>query len=176
MPVPTAVPLSPVDVARSKGGLMLHMRSWRLALSVGALLLATGCGPNSYAIARKSPGELKVVSDVDLCYAQQFWRSPQMLDEIKARRLDCSTGKRIPEPQPSTAKKPQKPLKPASGIAKAGGPKPPVSSRDIQAVDLDAATPGVGPEAPPVDLDAAPRNAGEVVGEGGGLDLDAGAP
>jgi hypothetical protein len=50
-----------------------------------------GCGPNTYGIARKSPAELSVVNDVDLCYAQRYWRSPNLLSEISHRNLDCST-------------------------------------------------------------------------------------
>ncbi len=49
-----------------------------------------GCGPNTYGIARKNPAELRVVNDVDLCYSQRYWRSPNLMNEISRRNLDCN--------------------------------------------------------------------------------------
>ena len=59
-----------------------------------------GCGTNTYGTAQKTARELTSVSDSDLCYAQKYWRSPQMTQEISRRNLNCglqvaATEKRI---------------------------------------------------------------------------------
>jgi hypothetical protein len=65
----------------------------RLMMLTGALaglaVLLSGCGTNTYGVARKSARELKSVSDADLCYSQRYWRSPQLMNEIRLRNLDC---------------------------------------------------------------------------------------
>jgi hypothetical protein len=61
-----------------------------LGLLLAVFITVTGCGPNTYGIARMSSRELNVVSDADLCYAQRHWRSPQMLNEISRRNLNCN--------------------------------------------------------------------------------------
>jgi hypothetical protein len=133
----------------------VNARSGVLSVAIGVALGATGCAHNAYDIANRSPSELKVVSDADLCYAQRYWQSPQMLNEIRSRRLDCLTGTRLPPPK--TAKKPKKPSKPASGVAVGEVSTPQGDSGGRAPVDLDTVAP-------------APREAG---GGGGGVDLDA---
>jgi hypothetical protein len=127
-----------------------------VALFVGALLGASGCAHNSYDIASRSPSELKVVSDADLCYAQRYWTSPNLRNEIALRRLDCRTGTRLPEPAVAT-KKPKKTSKPPAGIAEGAVPKRPAGGGDNPPVDLDAV-------APPSAADS---------GDAGAVDLDA---
>ena len=131
----------------------MNARSGVLSVAIGIVLGATGCAHNAYVIASKSPSELTVVSDADLCYAQQYYQSPQLANEIRSRRLDCLTGTRLPPPK--TAKKPKKPSKPVSGVAVGEVSKPQGDSGGRAPVDLDAVAP-------------APRDAG-----GGGVDLDA---
>jgi hypothetical protein len=124
----------------------------------GVLLAVSGCAHNSFDIAHRSPSELKVVSDADLCYAQRYWQTPQLLEEIRVRRLDCRTGTRVPEPKPVAKKKPKTPSKPASGVAVGTVAKPALSNADGTPVDLDAVAPrpqGTGGDGGAVDLDAA---------------------
>jgi hypothetical protein len=128
------------------------------ALFVGALVALSGCAHNTYAIANMSPGELKVVSDADLCYAQRYWQSPNLRNEIALRRLDCRTGTRVPEPKVVTKKKSKSAAQPPSGVAVGTVAKPDSSSADRAAVDLDAVAPrpqGAGGDGGAVDLDAA---------------------
>lgn len=65
-------------------------RKITLLITLSILISQFGCGPNTYGIARKSPAELRVVNDVDLCYSQRFWRSPNLMNEISRRNLDCN--------------------------------------------------------------------------------------
>jgi hypothetical protein len=124
---------------------------------MGAVLLGTsGCAHNSYDIASRSPSELKVVSDADLCYAQRYWTSPNLQNEIALRRLDCRTGARVPEPKVVT-KKAKKPSKPSAGVAEGIVSKRPAAGVDAAPVDLDAVVP-------------APR---DVTRDTGAVDLDA---
>lgn len=81
----------------------MTLRRMNFSLVLAGLVAMTACGgPNSFGIAKKSAQELTVVSDADLCYAQRFWRSPQMMQEIARRKLDCSAnvaeGKNQPTP------------------------------------------------------------------------------
>ena len=136
---------------------MLYARSLGTALFVGSVLALSGCAHNTYAIANMSPSELKVVSDADLCYAQRYWQSPNLRNEIALRRLDCRTGTRVPEPKVVTKKKSKTPSKPASGVAVGTVAKPVPSSADGAPVDLDAVAPrpqGTGGDGGAVDLDA----------------------
>jgi hypothetical protein len=131
----------------------VNARSGVLSVAIGIVLGATGCAHNAYVIASKSPSELTVVSDADLCYAQQYYQSPQLANEIRSRRLDCLTGTRLPPPK--TAKKPKKPSKPAAGVAVGEVSKTAPAAGASTPVDLDALAPptreGSGG---PVDLDA----------------------
>ena len=111
---------------------MLYAGSLGTALFVGSVLALSGCAHNTYAIANMSPSELKVVSDADLCYAQRYWQTPQLLSEIGMRRLDCRTGTRVPEPKPVAKKKPKSPSKPASGVAVGTVAKPAPSNAEAQ--------------------------------------------
>ena len=64
----------------------------------GLAVSLSGCRTNTYGIARKSAPELKSVSDADLCYSQRYWRSPQLINEIRLRNLDCggiATGRTV---------------------------------------------------------------------------------
>ena len=136
--------------------MVLYDRSSRLVLLGGVLLAVSGCAHNSFDIAHRSPSELKVVSDADLCYAQRYWQTPQLLSEIGMRRLDCRTGTRVPEPKSVAKKKPKSPSKPASGVAVGTVAKPAPSSADGAPVDLDAVAPrpqGTGGDGSAVDLD-----------------------
>jgi hypothetical protein len=136
---------------------MRYAWSWGLSF-LGAVLLGTsGCAHNTYDIASRSPSELKVVSDADLCYAQRYWTSPSLRDEIALRRLDCRTGNRLPPPKVVT-KKPKKSSQPPAGVAVGTVAKPDPSSADRAPVDLDAVAPrpqGAGGDGGAVDLDAA---------------------
>jgi len=64
---------------------MLKVGILALTGLTAALVAVLGCGPNSYAIARMTPRELKTVADADLRYAQRSWQSPQLLEEIRLR-------------------------------------------------------------------------------------------
>ena len=55
---------------------MLKVGILALTGLTAALVAVLGCGPNSYAIARMTPRELKTVADADLRYAQRSWQSP----------------------------------------------------------------------------------------------------
>ena len=131
---------------------MGNARSWGLVL--GAAVAAGGCANNAYVIAGKSPSELKLVSDADLCYAQRYYHSPQLANEIGSRRLDCVTGTRLPPPK--AAKKPKKPSKPSAGVAVGEVSKTPATGGGSGPVDLDALAPAPreGGGSGPVDLDA----------------------
>jgi len=135
---------------------MTHSRTVAVAVFAGVVLGASGCAHNTYDIASRSPSELKVVSDADLCYAQRYWTSPNLQNEIALRRLDCRTGARVPEPKVVT-KKPKKTSKPPAGIAEGTVSKRPAGGGDNASVDLDAVAPpsaaGSG-DAGAVDLDA----------------------
>jgi hypothetical protein len=135
---------------------MLFARLSSLMLFGGVLLAVSGCAHNSYDIASRSPSELKVVSDADLCYAQRYWTSPNLQNEIALRRLDCRTGARVPEPKVVT-KKAKKPSKPSAGVAEGTVSKRPEAGVDAAPVDLDAV-------APPSAADS---------GDAGAVDLDA---
>jgi hypothetical protein len=121
-----------------------------VGLVAGALLVASGCANNAYVIAGMSPSELQRVGDADLCYAQYYRQSPAMSNEIKARRLDCRTGARLPPPK--AAKKSAKAVKPGA-VAVGEVSAPPSSAVGRSPVDVDAVVPGPrGGGA--VDLDA----------------------
>ena len=65
----------------------------KMFAALAAALTMGGCGPNTYGIAQRSTGELRHVSDADLCYGMRSrWRSAQMLQEVQRRNLDCGVG------------------------------------------------------------------------------------
>ena len=132
----------------------MYTKTCGRGLLAGMLLLAGGCAHESYRIASMTPAELKGVSDVSLCHAQQYWQSPQLSSEIAARRLDCRTGLRAPEPKIATKKKAKKPGAPAAGVA-------------VGTVSPAPASPA------PVDLDAAPSSGASGGSQSGAVDLDA---
>ena len=79
----------------------------QLGILLTVFITVTGCvrpGPNSFGIAQMSARELTVVSDTDLCHAQRFWRSPQMMNEISRRNLDCNAVATKRSTTPTTTK------------------------------------------------------------------------
>lgn len=82
---------------------MITGKNLILPFVIIALIAIAGCGPNSYGISHKSPQELLLVSNIDICHAQRFWKTSQLMDEIKRRNLNCNsvTKKQLTSPTTS---------------------------------------------------------------------------
>jgi hypothetical protein len=73
--------MRPVQVQRS------------LLILIGLHFAMTGCGHSSYEIARMNTEEIKLTSDVDICFANQnqfVEKTPAMVTEVQRRRLNCT--------------------------------------------------------------------------------------
>lgn len=145
---------------------------------VAASLVTTGCGLGSYTIARKSPRDLKYESDANLCAAKRHWDTPQLMNEISRRRLNCVTGTREPiRDRSATARTPRADKDPGGSLdshkQRKGGEAPEYGT----GVDLDAFDPapaaagGAGRDAR--EPTPVTKGEGSVVAPGrGGVDLD----
>lgn len=110
-------------------------------------LVVTGCGLNSYMTARKSPRDLRYESDASLCDARRHWRTPQVMNEISRRRLNCTTGVREPGKDRSSTARTAKPDNSPGGNA---DPRKQAMGGEVSAkgagVDLDALDSGPAAE------------------------------
>lgn len=157
------------------------MTIWRhvaVHVLVVASLVTTGCGLSSYMTARKSPRDLKYESDTNLCAAKRHWHTPQLMNEINRRRLNCVTGTREPiRDRSATARTTRTEKSPGGSLDSQKQPKGREVSEYGSGVDLDAFDPAPaaeGGEGRDVrEPTPVTRGEGSVVAPSrGGVDLD----
>lgn len=77
------------------------MKQRTITFVFACLTIMTACGPNPYNIANMTVRELEVTSDSDLCLAAKSqWQTPQLMDEISQRNLNCKSSNLQHEPNP----------------------------------------------------------------------------